>query len=110
MPRALALCCLLLFFGSGESRSQTAAAPAPAPKLAQHVTDTTGTLSAGQIAELEQRLEQDPELAQAFAALTPGRRRSHILHVSGAKQSDTRARRVERCVPEILAGRGFNER
>lgn len=61
-------------------------------------------------AELEQRLEQDPELAQAFAALTPGRRRSHILHVSGAKQSDTRARRVERCVPEILAGRGFNER
>lgn len=58
MPRALALCCLLLFFGSGESRSQTAAAPAAAPKLAQHVTDTTGTLSAGQIAELEQRLAE----------------------------------------------------
>lgn len=60
--------------------------------------------------ELEQRLAEDPALADAFAALTPGRRRSHILHVSGAKQADTRARRVERCVPEILAGRGFNER
>jgi len=58
MPRALALWVLLLFFGSGESRSQDAAVPAAAPKLLQHVTDSTGTLSAGQIAELEQRLTE----------------------------------------------------
>lgn len=61
-------------------------------------------------AELEQRLAADPQLAQAFAALTPGRQRSHILHISGAKQSETRERRVERCAGEILAGRGFAER
>ena len=61
-------------------------------------------------AELEKRLAGDEPLRQAFAALTPGRRRSHILHISGAKQSETRARRVERCATDILEGRGFNER
>lgn len=61
-------------------------------------------------AELEQRLTTDPALRRAFAALTPGRQRSHILHVSGAKQSATRVRRVDACAPLILAGRGFLER
>jgi uncharacterized protein YdeI (YjbR/CyaY-like superfamily) len=60
--------------------------------------------------ELKRRLAADPALRRAFDALTPGRRRSHILYVSGAKQSETRQRRVERCAPEISAGRGFNER
>jgi len=60
--------------------------------------------------ELAQALAKDAKLRRAFEALTPGRRRSHILHVGGAKQSETRARRVEKCAPVILAGRGFNER
>lgn len=61
-------------------------------------------------AELEDRLEADAELQRAFEALTPGRRRSHILYVSAAKQSATREARVERCVPKIMAGLGYNER
>ncbi len=61
-------------------------------------------------AELAGRLATDARLRRAFEALTPGRRRSHILHIGGAKQSETRARRVEKCAPVILAGRGFNER
>lgn len=61
-------------------------------------------------AELEQRLAVDPALRQAFEALTPGRQRSHILYVSGAKQPETRERRAERCAPKITAGKGFNER
>ncbi|NMO16779.1 hypothetical protein HPC49_09035 [Pyxidicoccus fallax] len=60
--------------------------------------------------ELERRLAADPALRRAFEALTPGRQRSHILHISGAKQSETRERRVDRCAPDILSGRGFNER
>jgi uncharacterized protein YdeI (YjbR/CyaY-like superfamily) len=60
--------------------------------------------------ELEQRLEVDPDLRRAFEALTPGRRRSHLIHITGAKQSETRARRVDKCAEDILAGRGFNER
>jgi uncharacterized protein YdeI (YjbR/CyaY-like superfamily) len=59
--------------------------------------------------ELQARLKASPELKASFAALTPGRRKSYILHVSGAKQPETRAARAEKCVPKILSGRGFNE-
>lgn len=60
--------------------------------------------------QLEAVLQAQPELQLAFDALTPGRRRSFILHVSGAKQRKTRVRRAESCGPKILAGKGFNER
>ncbi len=60
--------------------------------------------------ELQARLDAAPLLRAAFAALTPGRRKSHIFHVSGAKQEKTRVARAQRCVPMILRGRGFNER
>jgi uncharacterized protein YdeI (YjbR/CyaY-like superfamily) len=59
--------------------------------------------------ELQVRLDAAPKLKAAFEALTPGRRKSYILHVSGAKQAKTRAARVEKCIPMILCGRGFNE-
>ncbi len=59
---------------------------------------------------LSHRLAADPALAAAFEALTPGRQRSHILHISGAKGEETRARRVEQCAPKIVAGKGYNER
>jgi uncharacterized protein YdeI (YjbR/CyaY-like superfamily) len=61
-------------------------------------------------AELEERLAADPALRTAWDALTPGRRRSHVLHVSGAARAETRLRRAERCAPDILAGKGFQER
>ena len=60
--------------------------------------------------ELRVRLDAAPELRAAFEALTPGRRKSYIFHVAGAKQVKTRAARAERCAPMILSGRGFNER
>jgi uncharacterized protein YdeI (YjbR/CyaY-like superfamily) len=60
--------------------------------------------------ELQVRLDADPRLQAAFAALTPGRRKSHIFHVSDAKQGKTRAVRAAKCTPLILSGRGFNER
>lgn len=60
--------------------------------------------------ELQARLDADATLKAAFGALTPGRRKSHIFHISGAKQAKTRTARVEKCVPAILSGRGFNER
>jgi uncharacterized protein YdeI (YjbR/CyaY-like superfamily) len=59
--------------------------------------------------ELQLKLDAAPELKAAFDALTPGRRKSYIFHVSGAKQAKTRAARAEKCVPLILSGRGFNE-
>ena len=60
--------------------------------------------------ELQVRLNAAPGLKAAFEALTPGRRKSYIFHVSGAKQAKTRAARAEKCMPMILSGRRFNER
>lgn len=62
------------------------------------------------VPELRERLEADPKLAAAFEALTPGRQRGYNLHIGGAKQSATRARRVEKHVPRILAGKGLHDR
>ena len=59
--------------------------------------------------ELRTRLDDDAVLRAAFEALTPGRKKSYIFHISSAKQANTRAARAERCVPMILSGRGFNE-
>lgn len=61
-------------------------------------------------AELQARLDAAPKVRAAFEALTPGRRKSYIFHVAGAKQAKTRVARAEKCVPMILSGRGFNER
>lgn len=60
-------------------------------------------------AELVALMKKDRELDKAFHALTPGRRRSHVLHIAGAKQPATRAARVAKCRPRIVAGKGFNE-
>lgn len=60
--------------------------------------------------ELEAHLREDAEYRRAFEALTPGRKRSHVLHIAGAKQAQTRERRVEKCRTKVLAGKGFNER
>lgn len=60
--------------------------------------------------ELTAAFTKRPKLGQAFRALTPGRQRAYVLHFAGAKQSATRAARIDKCVPAILAGRGLNDR
>jgi uncharacterized protein YdeI (YjbR/CyaY-like superfamily) len=60
--------------------------------------------------ELAARLDANVTLAAAWHALTPGRRRSHCLHVAGAVQAATRARRAEACEADILVGKGWRER
>ncbi len=62
------------------------------------------------VEELQDRLDADPLLRSASDVLTPGRRREYHLHVSGAKQSTTRAARVDKCVPRILDGKGLRDR
>ena len=56
--------------------------------------------------EFQSRLDKDPKLKKAFAALTPGRQRAYNLFFSAAKQATTREARVEKCIPKILAGKG----
>ena len=59
--------------------------------------------------ELTQMLAKDKKLARAFNALTPGRQRGYVLHFAGAKQSQTRSSLIDKCIPQILAGKGMNE-
>ena len=60
--------------------------------------------------ELQKKLDKVPALKKAFTALTPGRQRGYFIYFSAAKQSKTRDSRVEKCVPQILKGKGFNDR
>jgi len=55
------------------------------------------------------RMESDPELAEAFHALTPGRQKGYLLHFAAAKQSATRTARVEKQAPRILKGLGLDD-
>lgn len=61
-------------------------------------------------AELEEALSADADFNKAFHALTPGRQRGYILHISDAKQSTTRMARIEKHKPNILAGKGMQDR
>jgi uncharacterized protein YdeI (YjbR/CyaY-like superfamily) len=59
--------------------------------------------------ELQAKLDTDESLKLAFEALTPGRQRAYLFHFSQAKQSKTRESRIEKCIPAILEGKGWNE-
>jgi uncharacterized protein YdeI (YjbR/CyaY-like superfamily) len=59
--------------------------------------------------EFQNRLDESPALKTAFDALTPGRQRGYILYFSAGKQSKTREARVEKCVQQILKGKGLND-
>jgi uncharacterized protein YdeI (YjbR/CyaY-like superfamily) len=60
--------------------------------------------------EFQNKLDENRALKTAFDALTPGRRRAYNLYFSAPKQSKTRESRVEKCMQQILNGKGLNER
>lgn len=59
--------------------------------------------------ELQTKFDELPTLQTAFEALTPGRQRAYNMHFSAPKQSKTRTARIEKYVPRILNGKGFND-
>jgi uncharacterized protein YdeI (YjbR/CyaY-like superfamily) len=59
--------------------------------------------------EFQKKLDEMPALKTAFEALTPGRQRGYMLHFSAPKQSKTRESRVEKCMQQILDGKGLND-
>jgi uncharacterized protein YdeI (YjbR/CyaY-like superfamily) len=59
--------------------------------------------------EFQKKLDEIPALKTAFDALTPGRQRAYILYFSQPKQSKTRESRVEKCMQQILNGKGLND-
>jgi uncharacterized protein YdeI (YjbR/CyaY-like superfamily) len=59
--------------------------------------------------EFQNKLDEVPALKTAFEALTPGRQRAYIFYFSAPKQSKTRESRVEKCMQQILNGKGLND-
>jgi uncharacterized protein YdeI (YjbR/CyaY-like superfamily) len=60
--------------------------------------------------ELIEALESDPDLAKAFHALTPGRKKSYVINLNSAKKPETRISRITKFRDKILAGKGALER
>jgi uncharacterized protein YdeI (YjbR/CyaY-like superfamily) len=59
--------------------------------------------------EFRRKLDRTPALKRAFAALTPGRQRGYILYFSAAKQPKTQESRIEKCMQQILHGKGLDD-
>ena len=59
--------------------------------------------------ELQEQLNQNKNLKEAFYNLTPGRQRQYIYYISQAKREATRMSRVEKYIDHILDGKGLND-
>ena len=59
--------------------------------------------------EFQAKLNKMSALKKAFNALTPGRQKGYLFYFSQAKQSKTREARVEKCIPQILEGKGLED-
>jgi uncharacterized protein YdeI (YjbR/CyaY-like superfamily) len=59
--------------------------------------------------EFKTYLHKKPALKKAFEALTPGRQRGYLLYFAAAKQTKTRAARIEKYIPQIMSGKGLND-
>jgi uncharacterized protein YdeI (YjbR/CyaY-like superfamily) len=60
--------------------------------------------------ELVDALDSDPELAEAFRSLTPGRQKSYVINLRSTKKPETRMSRIAKFRPNIVAGKGAMER
>jgi len=60
--------------------------------------------------ELVEALDSDPELAEAFHKLTPGRQKSYVFNLGSARAAATRRARIAKFRGKILTGKGALER
>jgi uncharacterized protein YdeI (YjbR/CyaY-like superfamily) len=92
-----------------------------APAIASYLRESMGYAEAGLKPaktandielpdELVEALDADPELAEAFHLLTPGRKKSYVINLGAAKTSATRVSRIVKFRAHILAGKGAAER
>lgn len=61
-------------------------------------------------AELQIVLDKQPELAESFNRLSHGKKREYAEYIGEAKRAETKASRLEKITPMILAGRGLNDK
>jgi len=91
------------------------------PVIVSYLTEAIGYAAAGVLpsrepveldlpVELVDAMDADPELAEAFHALTPGRQRSYVINLNSAKTTATRVSRIEKFRDKVISGKGANER
>jgi uncharacterized protein YdeI (YjbR/CyaY-like superfamily) len=61
-------------------------------------------------AEYQSAFKKNKALKESFSKLTPGKQREYLEHVIDAKTSETRQKRVEKAIPNIMAGIGLNDK
>ncbi|MFM7726818.1 MAG: YdeI/OmpD-associated family protein [Flavobacteriales bacterium] len=59
--------------------------------------------------ELASAFKRSASFKKAFERLTPGRQRGYLLFFSGAKQSETRRERIQKCREKIMEGKGLQD-
>jgi uncharacterized protein YdeI (YjbR/CyaY-like superfamily) len=59
--------------------------------------------------EFQKVLKENSKVKKAFGSLTPGRQRGYLFFFSQARQSKTRESRIDKCIPNILAGKGLDD-
>lgn len=59
--------------------------------------------------ELLEKFKENPDFANAFLKLTPGRQKGYIIYFTQPKKLETRYQRIEKSIPKILEGKGLNE-
>jgi len=60
--------------------------------------------------ELTNAFDADPDLAEAFNRLTPGRQKSYVISLNSAKKAETRLSRIAGFRTKIIAGKGALDR
>ena len=60
--------------------------------------------------ELKEALASNSSLAEAFEALTLGKRKEYAEHIEEAKRVETKMKRLEKIEPMILKGIGLNDK
>lgn len=92
-----------------------------APVVSAYLAEAVGYAEAGVVPQKVERdlelprelvaaLDADPEMAEAFEALTPGRRKSYVFALNTARKPQTRVARIAKLRPKIMAGKGALDR
>lgn len=60
--------------------------------------------------ELSNALNSNSDLKNSFEQLSPSKQKEYAEHINMAKQATTRTRRLEKCIPMILTGKGLHDK
>lgn len=59
---------------------------------------------------MQKAFQENPKLEEAFKLITPYKQKEYCIHLAGAKREATQLKRLEKIIPLILAGKGFNDK